>query len=101
MDLSFLSSADVVNNAAAVPIVVAITQLFKMLSPKLEKYAPFVSLALGVLIAFISTASATSNVGSTILAGILYGLSASGLYSATKSTAHAITPQSNNSDPKA
>jgi hypothetical protein len=92
MDLSFLSSADVVNNAAAVPIVVAITQLFKMLSPKMEKFAPFISLGLGVLISFITTANATGSIGGTILSGILYGLSASGLYSATKSTAHAITP---------
>lgn len=98
MDLSFLSSADVVNNAAAVPIVVAMTQLFKMLSPKMEKFAPFISLGLGVLIAFITTASVAGNIGSILLSGILYGLSASGLYSATKSTAHAITPENN--DPK-
>lgn len=95
MDLSFLSSADVVNNAAAVPIVVAITQLFKMLSPKMEKYAPFISLGIGVLISFITTASVAGNVGSILLAGILYGLSASGLYSATKSTSNVINKNGN------
>ena len=58
MDFSFLTSADVVNNAAAVPIIVAIVQLFKMVDPegKLARFAPFISIGVGILIAYLTKA---------------------------------------------
>ena len=56
MDLSFFTSADVVNNAAAVPIIVALVQLFKMVDPegKFSRFAPFISIGVGVLICFFN-----------------------------------------------
>lgn len=91
MDLSFFTSADVVNNAAAVPIIVALVQLFKMVDPegKFSRFAPFISIGVGVLISFL-TRTPEITTSSAILSGILYGLSASGLYSGIKATAHTI-----------
>lgn len=92
MDFSFFQSANVVNNAAAVPIVVALVQLFKLLDPsgkKIAKFAPFIALGVGVLIAFLTVGNEMP-MHEKLLAGVLYGLSASGLYSSTKATAHTI-----------
>ena len=93
MDFSFFQGADVVNNAAAVPIVLALVQLFKMLDPsgqKIAKFAPFLALGVGILVAFLTVGNELP-MHEKILAGVLYGLSASGLYSATKATAHTIS----------
>jgi len=99
MDFTFLEGAGVVTNAAAVPIIVAIVQLFKMVGNGtfMQKYAPFISIAAGILISFL-TGWDEMPIHETLLAGILYGLSASGLYSATKHTAHTIKedPQNDN-----
>jgi hypothetical protein len=91
MDLTFLDGADAVTSAAAVPIIVALVQLFKMIgnTKTINKFAPFIALAMGILIAFLMNAD-DMRLHETILAGILYGLSASGLYSSTKHTAHQI-----------
>lgn len=91
IDFSLLDGTGVVTSAAAVPIIVAIVQLFKMIgnTAKMAKFAPFIALAVGILIAFLMHAD-EMELHETILSGILFGLSASGLYSSTKSTAHAI-----------
>jgi hypothetical protein len=80
-----------INSFAAVPIVVAIVQLFKMVGSNtvMTKFAPFISLGAGILIAFLTNGD-TVGIGDNLLQGIIYGLSASGLYSGTKATAHAI-----------
>lgn len=97
MDFSFLTSADVVNNAAAVPIIVAIVQLFKMVDPegKLARFAPFISIGVGILIAYL-TKAVDMTIGGVLLSGILYGLSASGLYSGVKSSSEVIKGEDRN-----
>ena len=99
MDLNFLQGADVVANAAAVPIILAVVQLFKMVGNGgfMKKYAPFLSIGTGITVALL-TGWDELPLHENILSGILYGLSASGLYSATKHTAHTIKddPNANN-----
>ena len=96
MDFSFLSGAEVVSNAAAVPIIVAVTQLFKMVGNGdfMRKFAPFISIGVGITVALL-TGWDDLPLHQNLLSGILYGLSASGLYSATKHTAHTIKDDPN------
>lgn len=78
-------------NASAfvvVPLVIALVQGIKMTGWVQDKFAPLVSLAVGVLISFITNHD-TNDFSSTILYGIVFGLMASGLYSQVKTTAHA------------
>lgn len=82
-----------VGAVAVVPIIVAIVQALKMTGKLPNKFAPLVSIAVGILVGFIFRHD-TQNLSQTILAGVIYGLSASGLYSGIKTTAHA-TPSDN------
>lgn len=66
-------------NLALVPVVIGVTQVFKGFVA--ERFAPIVSLVLGVAASFVFPAV---TVAQTVLAGIVVGLSASGLYSGTK-----------------
>lgn len=84
-------------SAAIVPIIVALCQVFKMTGWVKDKYAPFLSIVLGIIMAFllINNDGVAGNdgffhLGNTILTGILFGLSASGLYSGLRSTSEAI-----------
>ena len=72
---------------AVVPIILALVQAFKMIGLP-NKFAPLTSIAVGILIAFLFR-EATSDISRIIFSGILYGLSASGLFSGIKTTAHA------------
>jgi hypothetical protein len=71
--------------ALAIPLIIAIVQALKMVGLK-TKFAPLVSLAVGILLAFIMDHGASLTIGESVLHGILYGLGASGLYSGTKAT---------------
>jgi uncharacterized membrane protein (DUF441 family) len=64
------------------PIILGIVQALKM-SDIPDKYAPIISIFVGVIIAFITNEATLW--GQNILSGLVYGLSASGLYSGTKS----------------
>jgi len=77
--------------AATVPIIVAITQAFKFWIN--EKFAPFVSIIVGIGINMLLTHDFIADLSGTILLGILYGLASSGLYSGIKTTAQAIKMQ--------
>jgi len=68
----------------AIPVIVALVQLFKPL-PISEKLYPFMSLAFGIAIAFLIPGP--WDVKGSIVKGILFGLSASGLYSSVKRVA--------------
>lgn len=83
-----------VGAVAVVPIIVAIVQALKMTGKLPNKFAPLVSIAVGILVGFIFRHD-TQNLSQTILAGVIYGLSASGLYSGIKTTAHATPSDSN------
>lgn len=74
--------------AATVPIIVAIVQAFKFWVN--DKYAPFVSILVGVGVNMLLTHDFMNDLSSTILLGILFGLASSGLYSGLKTTTAAI-----------
>lgn len=78
---------------AVVPIILALVQAFKMIGLP-HKYAPLVSIGVGILVGFIFRHEA-QDLTQTILAGVVYGLSASGLFSGIKTTAHATQGNSN------
>jgi hypothetical protein len=79
---------------AVVPVIVAIVQALKMVGLP-SKFAPLVSIGVGILVAFLFGGN-LETAGHTLLAGVLYGLSSSGLYSGTKTTAHAIKSEPEN-----
>lgn len=64
-----------------VPIIVGIVQSIKLTKIP-DKYSPVIAIAVGVLISFMLDSSAVW--GHSVLGGIIYGLSASGLYSGTR-----------------
>ena len=70
--------------AAVVPIILALVQAFKMIGLP-SKYSPIASIGLGVIVSFLFR-SELDTMAHTILAGVIYGLSASGLYSGVKAT---------------
>jgi hypothetical protein len=73
---------------AVVPIIIAIVQAMKMgFLP--EKYAPLASIVVGILIGIVADHRMADLTG-TILNGVMYGLSASGLYSGVKVTSDAV-----------
>jgi hypothetical protein len=74
---------------ATVPIVIALTQIVKMGGWINDKYMPFVSIVFGVLISFLF-AHDSGDFSANILAGILFGLAASGLYSGLKASTQAF-----------
>jgi hypothetical protein len=84
-----LISSITLGTAAAVPIIVAIVQAFKMTGWIDEKYSPFLSMGVGIVVSFFLAIEAR-DWSANIIAGMLYGLAASGLYSGVKATAHAI-----------
>lgn len=90
LDLSIIE-AMTMSAAAVVPIIVAITQMFKFWIP--EKFIPFISLGIGIVITFLLADNFRADMGGTILTGILFGLAASGLYSNVKSSAHVLNAE--------
>lgn len=76
---------------AVVPIVIALVQCFKMIGLP-NKFAPLVSIGVGVLVAFLLKHD-MADLTHTILEGVLYGLSASGLYSGIQTTMFATNGQ--------
>lgn len=66
-------------NAALIPVVLALVQVAKKLGIP-SKWAPVVSIVLGFITVYL-----TNGHNSEILAGLLVGLSASGIWSGSKS----------------
>ena len=86
---------DVLSNAilsgtAIIPIIVALVQMFKMTTWLQDRFAPFMAIALGILLAFLFGEDFGHNWSHVIFTGIIYGLSSSGLYSGIKTTSEAI-----------
>lgn len=85
------------SSAATVPIILALVQIIKMTGLVKDRFAPFASIVVGILLAFllvntdgIAGNDGTFHLGTTILTGIMFGLSASGLYSGISTTSKAI-----------
>jgi hypothetical protein len=89
IDSDFIQNA-MLSASAVVPIIVALVQMFKMTNWVQERFAPFLSVGIGIIVAFLLIDNFRGDISGTIFTGILYGLSASGLYSGIKTTAHAI-----------
>ena len=86
---------DVLSNAllsgtAIIPIIVALVQMFKMTTWIKDRFAPFLAVALGILLAFLFGEDLGHDWSHIIFTGIIYGLSSSGLYSGIKTTSEAI-----------
>lgn len=81
MDLSAYITDYVTKSIVIVPIIVGLVQAIKMTAIP-ERYSPVISILVGVLIAFVTGQG--DPWGHSVLAGLIYGLSASGLYSGTK-----------------
>lgn len=79
---------------ATVPVVVALTQIVKVGGWVNPKFMPFISILFGVLISFLF-AHDTRDFSANILAGILFGLAGSGLYSGLKASAQAFQVEQN------
>lgn len=90
IDTNFLNNFTL-GAAAAVPIIVAITQAFKFVIA--QKWVPFISILVGIGVAILLTHDFIKDLSGTILMGILFGLSASGLYSQVKSTSQQIAQE--------
>lgn len=85
IDLDIISASSLI----VVPIIVAICQAIKLILPeRLTKWMPFFSIATGIIIGFLANHN-TADITETILSGVMYGLTASGLYSGVKSTMEA------------
>lgn len=87
-------------SAALVPIILSVVQAFKLTGWVKDKYAPFLSIAVGIGICLLLAHDAFANISSIILAGILFGLSASGLYSGLSTTAAAIKAEQKEKEQK-
>lgn len=74
--------------AVVIPIITAVVQAFKFWIS--DKYAPFISMLVGIGITFLFTHNALNDLSGTILTGLLFGLAASGLYSGLQHTAKVI-----------
>jgi hypothetical protein len=71
------------NSFWVVPLVVAIVQVFKMTGVS-GKWSPLISLGVGIGLGFLVGEDHT--IQHILLSGVIYGLSASGLYSGVTST---------------
>ncbi|MCK9216358.1 MAG: hypothetical protein M0P77_00325 [Firmicutes bacterium] len=72
-----------INEAVIIPVIVALVELFKGLGlPK--KFASLVSVILGAIIGTLYIEN--NDIKTNFFLGIVYGLSASGLYSTTKNS---------------
>ena len=88
-------SSITVGATATVPIVVALTQIVKMTNWVNPKYMPFIAILMGIITSFLF-AHDSGDFSANILAGILFGLAGSGLYSGLKASTHAFQMEQNN-----
>jgi hypothetical protein len=80
----------VLSGTAIIPIIIALVQMFKMTNWVKDRFAPFLAVALGILLAFLFAEDFSHDWSAIIFTGIVYGLSSSGLYSGIKTTSEAI-----------
>jgi hypothetical protein len=85
-----LISSITLGATATVPIVVALTQVVKMMDWVNPKFMPFISILVGIIVSFLMSHEIW-DWSANILAGILFGLAGSGLYSGLKASSVAFT----------
>lgn len=86
--------------ASVIPIITAVTQAFKLTGFVKDKYTPFLAMFVGMIVTFLLTHDAMADISGTILAGILFGLASSGLYSGLQHTASIIRAEKANKQSK-
>ena len=79
------------NAIVAVPIVIAIVEAIKLTGWVRDYYVPFLSIAVGMIISFLSNNS--PDWSANLLSGVVFGLMASGLFSGIKTTMFATARQ--------
>jgi hypothetical protein len=77
---------------AVVPVIIALVQVFKLTGWVKDNYAPLLSIGLGMGVGWLADHN-SADLTNTLLNGVIYGLSASGLYSGIKTTTEAIKVQ--------
>lgn len=80
----------VFSSAVIIPVITAVVQAIKGVGLR-DKWAPLVSIGLGVLIAVLLRPD-TEAMDHAVFTGIIYGLSASGLYSGIVHTLGTTVP---------
>ncbi len=93
MNLDFFEGT-LTSAVAIVPIIVALVQVGKMVGLP-SRFAPLVAIGTGIFISFLF-GHESGDMSQTILSGVVYGLSASGLYSGIRTTANATQNGSSN-----
>jgi len=88
LDLTSITTSAI----AIVPIIIAVVQAIKLTGKVKNQFAPLISIAVGMAIAFLAHHDSV-DLTSTLLTGVIYGLISSGLYSGVKTTMN--TAQSN------
>lgn len=84
IDMSTLNSGAII----VVPLIVAIVQALKMTNWVQNRFAPLISIGVGIIISFISNHD-SGDISQTVLYGVAFGLMASGIYSGVKTTINA------------
>jgi hypothetical protein len=81
---------DIINASSlvVVPVIIAVVQAIKLTGWLNDKFAPIVSIGIGIIIGFIANHD-SGDLSNTILGGVVFGLMASGLYSGVKTTMQA------------
>jgi hypothetical protein len=79
MDISLLS----VSGVALIPVTIGIVEAIKRTNMVSDRYTALVSIAVGIGASFVFPGV---SIAITVLSGVIIGLSASGLYTGTKST---------------
>ncbi|HSW76121.1 MAG TPA: holin [Candidatus Saccharimonadales bacterium] len=72
--------------AVVIPIITAVVQAIKLTGFVKDRFTPFVSMVVGILITFLLAHHALDDISGSVLLGILFGLAASGLYSGLQHT---------------
>lgn len=85
----FLTNVNV-GAIVAVPIIIAIVQAVKTTGYVPSKFAPLVSIIIGIGVSFIANHE-NNDLSQNLMHGVVYGLMASGLYSGVKTTINSDT----------
>jgi hypothetical protein len=96
MNLDFFEGT-LTSAVAIVPIIVALVQVGKMVGLP-SRFAPLVAIGTGIFISFLF-GHESGDMSQTILSGVVFGLSASGLYSGIRTTANATNSTINANNP--
>jgi uncharacterized membrane protein (DUF441 family) len=83
MDINSLMN----NSIVLVPLILAVVQGVKLIAPNLSRWAPLISILIGIIFSWLfATGDEIVTLKTVLAGGVLAGLSASGLYSGLATT---------------